>query len=121
MIASLRRFDAVLFFFFSSRRRHTRLVSDWSSDVCSSDLQLAEVLVRRGDEAHADADRLLAADADDLLLLEHAEQARLDAERQVGHLVHEEIGRASCRERGEMSGGAGAVEKERSGDADRNM
>src|SRR5258706_398528 len=24
-------------FFFSSRRRHTRLVSDWSSDVCSSD------------------------------------------------------------------------------------
>src|SRR5438046_3699619 len=28
------------FFFFSSRRRHTRLVSDWSSDVCSSDLNL---------------------------------------------------------------------------------
>src|SRR5258706_12035399 len=27
-----------LCFFFSSRRRHTRLVSDWSSDVCSSDL-----------------------------------------------------------------------------------
>src|SRR5438093_7179169 len=27
------------FFFFSSRRRHTRLVSDWSSDVCSSDLE----------------------------------------------------------------------------------
>src|SRR5437016_3366834 len=27
-------------FFFSSRRRHTRLVSDWSSDVCSSDLDL---------------------------------------------------------------------------------
>src|SRR5258706_368398 len=28
----------IRFFFFSSRRRHTRLVSDWSSDVCSSDL-----------------------------------------------------------------------------------
>src|ERR1039458_10677565 len=28
----------VLFFFFSSRRRHTRCLSDWSSDVCSSDL-----------------------------------------------------------------------------------
>src|SRR5437016_9904165 len=28
-----------LVFFFSSRRRHTRLVSDWSSDVCSSDLR----------------------------------------------------------------------------------
>src|SRR5262245_64762513 len=28
------------FFFFSSRRRHTRCLSDWSSDVCSSDLTL---------------------------------------------------------------------------------
>src|SRR6266496_4115112 len=26
------------FFFFSSRRRHTRSLRDWSSDVCSSDL-----------------------------------------------------------------------------------
>src|SRR5256885_9559814 len=30
---------AVSFFFFSSRRRHTRLQGDWSSDVCSSDLR----------------------------------------------------------------------------------
>src|ERR1022692_2168013 len=29
--------DVTLFFFFSSRRRHTRLQGDWSSDVCSSD------------------------------------------------------------------------------------
>src|SRR2546429_6013281 len=28
----------VIFFFFSSRRRHTRCSRDWSSDVCSSDL-----------------------------------------------------------------------------------
>src|SRR2546430_3944795 len=28
------------FFFFSSRRRHTRFDCDWSSDVCSSDLSL---------------------------------------------------------------------------------
>src|SRR5690606_41143319 len=28
----------VIFFFFSSRRRHTRFSRDWSSDVCSSDL-----------------------------------------------------------------------------------
>src|SRR5256885_9866152 len=28
-------------FFFSSRRRHTRLQGDWSSDVCSSDLLVA--------------------------------------------------------------------------------
>src|SRR2546426_11059950 len=30
------------FFFFSSRRRHTRLQGDWSSDVCSSDLEPME-------------------------------------------------------------------------------
>src|SRR5262245_63903074 len=28
----------IFFFFFSSRRRHTRCLSDWNSDVCSSDL-----------------------------------------------------------------------------------
>src|SRR5215469_17624869 len=28
----------ISFFFFSSRRRHTRSLRDWSSDVCSSDL-----------------------------------------------------------------------------------
>src|SRR6266705_4679692 len=28
-----------VFFFFSSRRRHTRSYGDWSSDVCSSDLR----------------------------------------------------------------------------------
>src|SRR5438067_13059954 len=28
----------LIFFFFSSRRRHTRSKRDWSSDVCSSDL-----------------------------------------------------------------------------------
>src|SRR5690554_7450766 len=30
------------FFFFSSRRRHTRCGRDWSSDVCSSDLETRE-------------------------------------------------------------------------------
>src|SRR5207247_8020301 len=35
-----------LFFFFSSRRRHTRSTRDWSSDVCSSDLALAKQLLR---------------------------------------------------------------------------
>src|SRR5256886_17103567 len=29
----------MFFFFFSSRRRHTRFDCDWSSDVCSSDLE----------------------------------------------------------------------------------
>src|SRR6266478_8429395 len=32
-----------LFFFFSSRRRHTRFDCDWSSDVCSSDLVEVDV------------------------------------------------------------------------------
>src|SRR2546426_8220771 len=32
-------------FFFSSRRRHTRLQGDWSSDVCSSDLVLQRFVV----------------------------------------------------------------------------
>src|SRR5690554_7533055 len=31
------------FFFFSSRRRHTRCGRDWSSDVCSSDLNVNDV------------------------------------------------------------------------------
>src|SRR5690242_11244039 len=30
----------MVWFFFSSRRRHTRLTCDWSSDVCSSDLEM---------------------------------------------------------------------------------
>src|SRR6266481_179109 len=42
-----------VFFFFSSRRRHTRWNCDWSSDVCSSDLPLGlrmveELLAARG-------------------------------------------------------------------------
>src|SRR5262245_57483551 len=35
------RVTVSFFFFFSSRRRHTRCLSDWSSDVCSSDLASA--------------------------------------------------------------------------------
>src|SRR5256885_6894725 len=41
---------AVLFFF-SSRRRHTRLQGDWSSDVCSSDLGLPVALQVEGQQA----------------------------------------------------------------------
>src|SRR3712207_9124949 len=39
-----------MFFFFSSRRRHTRYWRDWSSDVCSSDLDTptAFILSRQG-------------------------------------------------------------------------
>src|SRR6266480_2401564 len=41
------KFLLYFFFFFSSRRRHTRLTCDWSSDVCSSDLD-DDALVRSG-------------------------------------------------------------------------
>src|SRR2546430_10496173 len=38
-----------VFFFFSSRRRHTRFDCDWSSDVCSSDLFYKVVGATNGD------------------------------------------------------------------------
>src|SRR5256885_7524137 len=38
----------IYFFFFSSRRRHTRLQGDWSSDVCSSDLNAWDQTFSRG-------------------------------------------------------------------------
>src|SRR5258705_7511142 len=34
--------SSITLFFFSSRRRHTRCLSDWSSDVCSSDLLIVD-------------------------------------------------------------------------------
>src|SRR5690606_40180941 len=43
-----------LFFFFSSRSRHTRFSRDWSSDVCSSDLPLDPVAAA---EVIADGER----------------------------------------------------------------
>src|SRR5882762_1523178 len=47
------------FFFFSSRRRHTRFKCDWSSDVCSSDLVLERATAN--DRAVIAACRLLGA------------------------------------------------------------
>src|SRR6266513_5270530 len=57
-------------FFFSSRRRHTRSKRDWSSDVCSSDLEQAEIneLRSRFDE------------------LDLPEEARKAANRELGRL-----------------------------------
>src|SRR5256885_13219862 len=46
------------FFFFSSRRRHTRLQGDWSSDVCSSDLEA--LLHLRCIELNGDWERFFA-------------------------------------------------------------
>src|SRR2546422_5401079 len=41
-------FLSYCFFFFSSRRRHTRCSRDWSSDVCSSDLSLSGAAIGPG-------------------------------------------------------------------------
>ena len=69
------------FFFFSSRRRHTRYWRDWSSDVCSSDLKRkGRGEVRREGERGKDVGR---------------EEGR---EGQILKNCHK-IGRASCRER----------------------
>src|SRR5438034_8242660 len=84
-----------LSFFFSSRRRHTRSLCDWSSDVCSSDLEhrKAVLMVRQtldADSAYAD----VALHANGLTSLQYREEK--------GAATHEiqanEIGRASCRE-----------------------
>src|SRR5256885_3181706 len=77
-----------LFFFFSSRRRHTRLQGDWSSDVCSSDLQLhvhahaVDPLARLGDQ--------LGARLGDRLQVDVAREPMVAAQRarDVGELLH---------------------------------
>src|SRR3989442_2281847 len=70
------------FFFFSSRRRHTRCGRDWSSDVCSSDLPQA-LAVAPGRELHprrlTDAHEVIPLPADQRDLCSrrrHAAQAR---------------------------------------------
>src|SRR5690242_21490956 len=74
----------VLIFFFSSRRRHTRLTCDWSSDVCSSDLHLREkgsdfalgdILVKAG--LILNPQRLIAAAAADVATVEVVARPRL--------------------------------------------
>src|SRR5437764_5855867 len=46
VVADIR--DDAFIFFFSSRRRHTRYIGDWSSDVCSSDLTAREIIGKMG-------------------------------------------------------------------------
>src|SRR5256886_10744445 len=48
--------------FFSSRRRHTRFDCDWSSDVCSSDLETLAALPRVGNVQRFEIAQRLSAD-----------------------------------------------------------
>src|SRR5690242_21461100 len=98
------------FFFFSSRRRHTRLTCDWSSDVCSSDLN------RAGSECGG----MGKGWTDGLFLAARAGHAHRDgggAWHRQHHLRRHrrrtaaEIGRASCRERVEIWVVAGGLKK----------
>src|SRR3712207_7146033 len=89
---------AIVFFFFSSRRRHTRYWRDWSSDVCSSDLE-----ERGAGKGH---DERGGAPGDRVHLPEIAERVGADQEQLVAGVQQRrsgepgpEIGRASCRER----------------------
>src|SRR5207249_580282 len=52
----------VFFFFFSSRRRHTRSIRDWSSDVCSSDLDHVRIGLTADSNEGGSASNLGAAD-----------------------------------------------------------
>src|SRR5256885_7387579 len=87
--------------FFSSRRRHTRLQGDWSSDVCSSDLTVeydAKGKVVRVDAVVISTQHAETVTNDELRagILKHVIQAVIPAQWLDEYT---QIGRASCRER----------------------
>src|SRR5205814_5181414 len=103
-------------FFFSSRRRHTRCLSDWSSDVCSSDLGLAPLVAIAGGmgERRDDFDLALFGASTGTSIVPSGEWGRprgADEGASViaGVLAFFQIGRASCRERGEVWGVGGVL------------
>src|SRR3546814_4328477 len=98
----------VLFFFFKQKTAYEMRISDWSSDVCSSDLQARVEQRQRADERHlehedrrADIDR--GMDEPDQQRRHRLSDQNLEgAERRDEQLLEGaelEIGRASCRER----------------------
>src|SRR5207249_5479668 len=98
-------------FFFSSRRRHTRSKRDWSSDVCSSDLEA--VALAGGYTRIAAPERITVRrhkGSGDQVFKVNAK--RFTKGSGGGFLVEPgdtitvgEIGRASCRERVEIAAG----------------
>src|SRR2546427_10905679 len=87
------------FFFFSSRRRHTRFDCDWSSDVCSSDLPGIFLSCLRGSELHHLQAQRLGRFLSCLRGSERCMKTKTTSERFLSCLRGSEIGRASCRER----------------------
>src|SRR5262249_56674335 len=105
MTQSALRSGFVDLFFFSSRRRHTRLVSDWSSDVCSSDL--APRVSSRSAASRMWSDPLTGS-ASSRTLNESSWLTNAMPTR-IQYLRRSEERRG--RERGEISGGGGALER----------
>src|SRR5438874_13732420 len=95
-------------FFFSSRRRHTRSLRDWSSDVCSSDLDRDG---RVGGLTLLEAHRKVSERARDVFKYADA-TITVVAPRTFEVTVSGdvEIGRASCRERVGIAAGDVGVE-----------
>src|SRR5699024_11218001 len=93
-----------LFFFFASRRRHTRSKRDWSSDVCSSDLRgsappCAAVLLEGGPLALAVAELDQRVRHPDGLPAVAVAAPHGGADPRLVARADDQIGRASCRER----------------------
>src|SRR5438477_6700570 len=79
-------------FFFSSRRRHTRLTCDWSSDVCSSDLSESAQFLVAGEVAPGEqlGDGNVEPDCDDVLRRnERSEERRVGKEWRYGWATDE--------------------------------
>src|SRR5205814_2838247 len=99
-------------FFFSSRRRHTRCLSDWSSDVCSSDLTENWKLKSRTRKA-AIRQRSIS-DSESRNAKGETQPHPVGGARRLLFVWHNlKIGRASCRERVSVAVVAGAVHSER--------
>src|SRR2546430_3965689 len=89
-----------LFFFFSSRRRHTRFDCDWSSDVCSSDLALAAAILKTVNSAYYGLPEKMSSLHHAILYLGFNNVYQLILENSIKNIMpQDEIGRASCRER----------------------
>src|SRR5206468_8520329 len=77
-------FKYLNFFFFSSRRRHTRSDRDWSSDVCSSDLRFVQLDEKGAKEIAKDPAGYKASLEASLAVLRRVDWTPRSEERRVG-------------------------------------